>query len=491
MAEESKQPFDPDATVKQPVVGPDPEATFTGPVVKAEPDPEATASGLQFDPEATLNPAARAAIDPEATVRIPAAGKRRRNPFAPQASRETLLANLSALGGLNPLVAIANPILGAVPQIRHALKHRDPKRLRASLRNQIEAFEANASAAGIPGEAVKAAVTALCFLLDESAASTPWGSDWIEHGLLHELRREKSGGAGFFALLERITADPGANPDLIEFFYVCLALGFEGHPELRQAREKLYAIVSRRRPRPADGLSERWRSTASPAAAPAASPTTAKIPVYAPAPVPARVPGLRLRLRRSWPGVAAAVVAALFVGYLLSMRLMQDEAKTDSAKPKGQEEAAVPVPAVPPSPPQGFKLSKLLEQEALTVAEDAGRVTISLRDESQFGSGNAGIKDGLKPLVRRIAQALDRVPGAILVTGHTDAVPMRSRRFASNQELAAARAQSVARLLAAGLGDPRRVQAEGRADSEPLAPGDSEAERARNRRVVIALRPGS
>ena len=346
MAEESKQPFDPDATVKQPIVGPDPEATFTGPDSKSEPDPEATASGLLFDSEATLSPAARAAIDPDATVRIPAAGKRRRNPFAPQASRETLLANLSALGGLNPLVAIANPILGAVPQIRQALKHRDPKRLRASLRNQIEAFEANASAAEIPGEAVKAAVTALCFLLDESAASTPWGSDWIEHGLLHELRREKSGGAGFFALLERITADPGANPDLIEFFYVCLALGFEGHPELRQAREKLYAIVSRRRPRPADGLSERWRSTASPAAAPAASPTTAKIPVYAPAPVPARVPGLRLRLRRSWPGVAAAVVAALFVGYLLSMRLMQDEVKTESSKPKGQE-AAVPVAAVP------------------------------------------------------------------------------------------------------------------------------------------------
>ena len=40
------------------------------------------------------------------------------------------------------------------------------------------------------------------------------------------------------------------------------------------------------------------------------------------------------------------------------------------------------------------------------------------------------------------------------------------------------------------LGDGKRLRAEGLADSEPIAPNDSAANRARNRRVVIILRSG-
>ena len=85
MAEESKQAFDPDATVSQPGAGnaqPDPEATISqpivldpeatvgGPLAKPGPDPEATDRRPAFDPEATVNPAERVNLDPEATVRV-------------------------------------------------------------------------------------------------------------------------------------------------------------------------------------------------------------------------------------------------------------------------------------------------------------------------------------------------------------------------------------------------------------------------------------
>src|SRR5438477_10667967 len=297
MAEESKQSFDPDATVRQPAGAIDADVTPVEPIKvgtaaarKPEPDPEATISEPLFDPEATVNPAQRAALDdPEATVRIPSPGrKQRRNPFAPHGRPEALQANLSALGGLNPLIALANPILGAVPQIRRALKHPDPAGLRAMLRDQIEGFEMSASSADIPGRTVEWAIYALCALLDESAASTPWGADWREKGLLHDLRSESGAEEGFFALLERLTSDPEGNAELIEFFYVCIALGFEGRyrnaeggrHELGRVRDRIYSLISRRRPRPRDGLSEHWRSPLDPLAAqtparPAAQPAPA------------------------------------------------------------------------------------------------------------------------------------------------------------------------------------------------------------------------
>ena len=68
---------------------------------------------------------AQQADDADATVVLPTPG-RKRSAFAPSIERHAAAADLAALGGLNPLVEAANPILAAVPQIRHALRHPDP-----------------------------------------------------------------------------------------------------------------------------------------------------------------------------------------------------------------------------------------------------------------------------------------------------------------------------------------------------------------------------
>ena len=84
-----------------------------------------------------------------------------------------------------------------------------------------------------------------------------------------------------------------------------------------------------------------------------------------------------------------------------------------------------------------------------------------------------------------IAKALDRAPGAIVVIGHADAAPTQSR---TNEEISLDRARAVAGLIARTVADPSRVRVEGRGDAEPVAPNDSETNRARNRRVVIEVR---
>jgi type VI secretion system protein ImpK len=72
------------------------------------------------------------------------------------------------------------------------------------------------------------------------------------------------------------------------------------------------------------------------------------------------------------------------------------------------------------------------------------------------------------------------------VIGHTDNVPIRTLRFSSNWELSKARAESVARLLAARV-DPGRLAVDGVGDTDPIAPNDTPKGQARNRRVEIIL----
>jgi type VI secretion system protein ImpK len=535
MAEESKQAFDPDATVKQPaavdpeatvaqpvlldpeatvtqpILAPDPEATFTGSKPKGEPDPESTDRRPAFDPDATDR---RPAFDPEATVRAPVRPKQKRNPFAPKAPPETIQANLSALGGVNPLVAMANPILAAVPQIRRTLKHPDAAGLRASLKDQIEALEMSAMSAEIDDATVSAAVYALCALLDESAAATPWGQDWIDNGLLKALRGESGGAEGFFAQLERLCAEPEKNADLLEFCYICIALGFEGkyrgaeggRQALDQVRNQLYGLIARRRPRP-EALSERWRTPAAQAAADAALQTAARATAARAAaeaaardaeatmpPRPAPHWFARLPRRAIWSAVAG-IVGASIVLYMLALRLLDEQDRTAlTLKPGAPKTVAASAPAsapaaapAPAASPVAERLARALEKLPVSVRESAGGFALRIADDAQFASGSNQPALALRALLPQIAAALDGVPGAIVVVGYADATPAGSH-FASNAELSAARARAAARLMAPKLADPKRLAVEGRGDAEPIAPNDTGAGRAKNRRVELLLK---
>lgn len=529
MADEKKPAFDPDATVSQPLVEPDPDATFTGSAAKLQPDPDATI-GFDpeatdripvFDPDATVNPAERATLDPESTVRIPSPGKQQRpNPFAPQARVESLQTNLAALGGVNPLAAMLNPILGAVPQIRRTLRHPDPARLKASLQDQLEGFQMSAMSADVPDPVSHAALYATCALLDESAAATPWGTDWIEHGLLQEMCNDSGGAEGFFNLLDRTVAEAPEvkggsdeyHADLLEIFFICLALGFEGRyrgtddgrRSLQQIRDKLYGLIAKRRPRPIEGLSEHWRTPAAQAQVDAALATAAKVTAarnaaeeaakapHAPAPVVAPSLLSRLPRRAIWSAVAGIVGAAIVLS-MLAQRLLEDDEKAALAgRPSRAAKAKAAKDVQAAAVQSSASVSAALAGLPVNVSEGASGATIAFRHDHQFPSGGTQPAKDLLPVIAKLAQALDALPGTIVVTGHTDATPVRAQSPAgSNEALSEARAQAAAKLLAAKLADPKRVRAEGKGDSAPLAPGNSPESKAKNRRIEIVLRPGA
>src|SRR5688500_12781075 len=172
--------------------------------------------------------------DPDRTVSMPSPHGRAAAAAAAAAARSTAPQQASEvapaiLSGLNPLVAAANPLLDLVPQLRATLQHPDPLALRDALARDIKLFESRARSAGVSPEVVVGARYALCTLLDEVAASTPWGSGvWAKQSLLVIFHNETWGGEKFFVLLSRLAQNPGQNRALLELLYVCLALGFEG-----------------------------------------------------------------------------------------------------------------------------------------------------------------------------------------------------------------------------------------------------------------------
>ena len=140
------------------------------------------------------------------------------------------------------------------------------------------------------------------------------------------------------------------------------------------------------------------------------------------------------------------------------------------------------------------RLAPLLKPEidagALQVSDLTDRSVVTIKGDGLFETGSAVLPDRVKPLLARIAGALNQVPGQVLITGHTDDQPVRSLRYPSNWHLSQDRANAVLAALSEGVA-PARLRAEGRADAEPLAPNDTPASRARNRRVEITLSAAS
>lgn len=124
--------------------------------------------------------------------------------------------------------------------------------------------------------------------------------------------------------------------------------------------------------------------------------------------------------------------------------------------------------------------------------ETRGRtIVLRIRERGSFGSGSADLAPQYRTLMRQTRGLLATQPGAIRIQGHTDDVPIATSRFRSNWELSSARAVSVAeQMLADNILDPRRFTVSGYADTRPLVPNDSIANRARNRRVEIVINQG-
>lgn len=135
------------------------------------------------------------------------------------------------------------------------------------------------------------------------------------------------------------------------------------------------------------------------------------------------------------------------------------------------------------------KLEAQVADDSLSISYDPRQVVIRFSERATFNSGEAEIKQEMLPIIDQVVDVLAGCSGDIIVAGYTDNVPITSGRFRSNWDLSAARAVSVVHELVMNRQiDAERVIAAGRAETQPLAPNTSAENRARNRRVEIAIR---
>ncbi|QDF99463.1 hypothetical protein CJ010_24455 [Azoarcus sp. DD4] len=419
------------------------------------------------------------------TLVIPNPGARaaRPAPAAPAQGFSFERVELSALdwtAGLNPLVAAANPLLNLVPQLRQA-HHPDPAGLRETLARAVQAFEAKAREVGVLNEHVVGARYALCTFLDETAANTPWGEKiWAQKSLLVQFHNEAWGGEKFFQLLGKLAEQPGSHRNLLELFYIILALGFEGRyrvlqngrAQLDAVRERLAQMIVKERGEPVRELSPQWQTTAT-----TARPLRDSVPIWAVA------------------AIAALLLALVYLGASYALNRHSDPAFAQILGLKVPPPAPLAQPAVAAAPArvpdrlQGFLAAEI--REGLVVVRDLpDRSVVLIQGDGLFEPASATLAPRVLPLMGRIGEAVARVKGSVLVRGHSDDRPIRSARFPSNWHLSQARADSVAAVLAPRLGGAR-VETEGRAESEPVAPNDTPEGRARNRRVEIIVFPAA
>jgi outer membrane protein OmpA-like peptidoglycan-associated protein len=110
------------------------------------------------------------------------------------------------------------------------------------------------------------------------------------------------------------------------------------------------------------------------------------------------------------------------------------------------------------------------------------RLRLLIPGDISFDPGRAEIKASFRPTLDRFAQSLVQNPSSVIqIIGHTDA----TGNDAANLQLSRDRANATRDYLATRGVAQNRMMTDGRGAREPVASNDTDAGRARNRRVEI------
>lgn len=136
------------------------------------------------------------------------------------------------------------------------------------------------------------------------------------------------------------------------------------------------------------------------------------------------------------------------------------------------------------------KFSKLVNSGKLSVKMVQGRMTVALSTDILFASGSAKLSTDGIAAIKEVTQLLKTLEGRkYQIEGHSDNVPMKSETFASNWELASARAVTVLKtMLDAGM-PASQVSAASYADTQPVADNSTAEGKKLNRRIAIVIVP--
>ena len=141
------------------------------------------------------------------------------------------------------------------------------------------------------------------------------------------------------------------------------------------------------------------------------------------------------------------------------------------------------------------QLLRALEDEVrkglIEIGTEGKKILVRIREKGSFPSGSDKFRVDFIPVLVKLRGELKSIAGQVRIAGHTDNVPINTIRFRSNWELSSSRSVSVAHeLLKNKELAHQRFVVEGHGDANPLAPNDTAANRALNRRVELTIVQG-
>lgn len=383
----------------------------------------------------------------------------------------------------NPMMTAAAPVLALIAGVRSGRVQISLPELHQKATAAVAGFDQALDAAGYALETRQRARYAVCATIDDIAQNLPGhaadGAEWARRSLVVMAFNENIGGDRFWRLLEEMLARPAEHAELLELYHACLAAGFEGRwrvaPDgkgrLHEILAQTYAALQHTRSLSQTELAPHWRGTPTP---------TRKVGFWAPLALAA--------------GVALGLLLVVFIAFRLVLIETGQPSLAALRAINPGEPLRLSRAAPPPPAPTSTQLQRLqaflapeIAQHLVAVEQDPRSIRIRTTIGQLFQSGSDALEPGKQALFERIAAAVQPEKGPVRVEGHADSDRVANLAFPDNFALSKARAETVAKILRAGLADPGRVTAQGFGDSQPIAPNSTPQGKALNRRVEIVL----
>jgi chemotaxis protein MotB len=138
-------------------------------------------------------------------------------------------------------------------------------------------------------------------------------------------------------------------------------------------------------------------------------------------------------------------------------------------------------------------LEKYIEENGLSnslgIALTDDGLLIRIKDSALFNSGSAELLPSSRDFAGKVAAMLAALPQKVVVSGHTDNVPINTAEFPTNWDLSSKRAVNFMKFLMAANNSlkPERFSAVGNGEYRPIAANTTAEGRAQNRRVEVLI----
>lgn len=132
---------------------------------------------------------------------------------------------------INPFIQASEPVISIATKLQAEDRGKNlPENYQFLILQKLDQFKSSLKEQNIPTEKISSALYALTAFIDELVLLSEWAGkkQWMSQTLQWQLFQEHLAGEGFFKRLNILRQSGEAEADVLQLYYVCLQLGFQG-----------------------------------------------------------------------------------------------------------------------------------------------------------------------------------------------------------------------------------------------------------------------